>query len=236
MKLRKALSALLFGVGCAVSFVGTLALVLPCVSNNQLQLVLQSFEMPSSNLIVHAVNATMSYALHHGWQVLGVGLLAAITGGILLALCSRSSRIPLVQEDVFRRPVSVSIPVQPEAPPARNPFAEITYDDLPKPMPSPAVQHVLHHEPLLEPNRIEEAEPAAPIPSAAVQAGAPSQSGSRIITRTVMSQPETIVQPVPEPEETPIPEPVVPETSAVSHPPVQPGSRIRSTMGQHRKW
>ena len=36
-------------VACAVTFVGILATVLPMVQNDQLQLVLSSFEMPSGN-------------------------------------------------------------------------------------------------------------------------------------------------------------------------------------------
>lgn len=245
MKLRKALSGLMFGFGCAISFVGTLALVLPCVSNSQLQLVLQSFEMPSSHTLVHWMNTAMSFALHHAWQVLGIGLLCAVIGGILLALCSQTPRAPIVQEEVFRRPAPVEIPVQPvKVQPAHNPFAEITYDQLPKPAPSPAVQHVLHHEPLLEPNRIEENTPAAPAmpavpvcPPAPVLAGAPSQSGSRIITRTVLTHPEAIASPTEETAEPAVSESVV--TQPIESLPAaapQPVSRIRSTMGKHRKW
>ena len=65
MKVRRTIGGALFGIGCAVTFVGILATVLPMVQNDQLQLVLSSFEMPSGNLIVSAVNGAMTYALHH---------------------------------------------------------------------------------------------------------------------------------------------------------------------------
>ena len=65
MKVRRTIGGALFGIGCAVTFVGILATVLPMVQNDQLQLVLSSFEMPSGNLIVSAINGAMTYALHH---------------------------------------------------------------------------------------------------------------------------------------------------------------------------
>ena len=80
MKVRRTIGGALFGIGCAVTFVGILATVLPMVQNDQLQLVLSSFEMPSGNLIVSAVNGAMTYALHHCYGVLLCGI--QITSGL----------------------------------------------------------------------------------------------------------------------------------------------------------
>ena len=74
MKVRRTIGGALFGIGCAVTFVGILATVLPMVQNDQLQLVLSSFEMPSGNLIVSAINGAMTYALHHCYGVLLCGI------------------------------------------------------------------------------------------------------------------------------------------------------------------
>ena len=65
MKVRRTIGGALFGIGCAVTFVGILATVLPMVQNDQLQLVLSSFEMPSGNLIVSAImmGANIDYAI-----------------------------------------------------------------------------------------------------------------------------------------------------------------------------
>ena len=241
MKLRKAFSALLFGLGCAVSFVGALSLVLPAVNNAQLQLVLSSFEMPSSNAVVRVMNTAMTFALHNAWQVLAFGLCTALIGGILLAVCSRSSRPAPVQEELFRRPVPVPVAPEPirQAP---NPFAAVTYEELPDPEPSEVAKRVLHQEPLLEPNPIPEDVPCVPaIPSFQLSAtpmiSAQSQSGSRIIARTVLNRPEPIPSPAVPAEETPSPKPVIPDVPAPAPAvPDRPSVRIRSTMGQHRKW
>ena len=86
MKVRRTIGGALFGIGCAVTFVGILATVLPMVQNDQLQLVLSSFEMPSGNLIVSAVNGAMTYALHHCYGVPPQGALALQPPGV----CARS--------------------------------------------------------------------------------------------------------------------------------------------------
>ena len=92
MKVRRTIGGVLFGMGCAVTFVGILATVLPMIQNDQLQLVLSSFEMPSSNLIVSAINGAMTYALHHCYGVLLCGIVMMAAGmGILLSRPRRRS-------------------------------------------------------------------------------------------------------------------------------------------------
>lgn len=241
MKLRKAFSALLFGLGCAVSFVGALSLVLPAVNNAQLQLVLSSFEMPSSNAVVQMMNSAMTFALQNAWQVLAVGLFAALIGGILLAVWSRTARPAPIQEEVFRRPVPVAVPSE-HVRPVSNPFAAVTYEELPEPEPSEVAKRVLHQEPLLEPNLIPEDPPSVPAipsfqPAAAPLMSAQSQSGSRIISRMTIHRPEPAEMPAAVQEEPPVLKPVISDVPAPeATPPAQPSGRIRSTMGQHRKW
>ena len=92
MKVRRTIGGVLFGMGCAVTFVGILATVLPMIQNDQLQLVLSSFEMPSSNLIVSAIKGLMTYALHHCYGVLLCGIVMMAAGmGILLSRPRRRS-------------------------------------------------------------------------------------------------------------------------------------------------
>ena len=110
MKVRRTIGGMLFGIGCAVIFVGILATVLPMVQNDQLQLVLSSFEMPSGNLIVSAVNGAMTYALHHCYGVLLCGIVLMAAGmGILL---HRSRRRPARRRtpSPYSRPASAPAP------------------------------------------------------------------------------------------------------------------------------
>ena len=187
MKVRRTIGGALFGIGCAVTFVGILATVLPMVQNDQLQLVLSSFEMPSGNLIVRAVNGAMTYALHHCYGVLLCGIaMMAVGMGILLR---RSRRRPARRRasSPYSRPASApaSKPVWPEEDAdwsawkpreARtNPFAGAIYEDLPPRTPSPAVPTAYTPPPILPPSNAEDepspyarpfAEPPAPPPVA----------------------------------------------------------------------
>lgn len=185
MKVRRTIGGALFGIGCAVTFVGILATVLPMVQNDQLQLVLSSFEMPSGNLIVSAVNGAMTYALHHCYGVLLCGIaMMAVGMGILLR---RSRRRPARRRapSPYSRPASAPAakPVWPEEDAdwsawkpreARtNPFAGAIYEDLPPRTPSPAVPTAYTPPPILPPSNAEDepspyarpfAEPPAPPP------------------------------------------------------------------------
>ena len=105
MKVRRTIGGMLFGIGCAVIFVGILATVLPMVQNDQLQLVLSSFEMPSGNLIVSAVNGAMTYALHHCYGVLLCGLAAMLAGAGLLLWGEKARRAP--KRSPYSRPAEM---------------------------------------------------------------------------------------------------------------------------------
>ena len=83
MKFRRFLSGLLFGLGCALAFVGILALLLPAIPNQQLGLVLRSFSMPSDNGAVSLMNRAMSFALSNSVRVLVLGVLIAGPGAWL---------------------------------------------------------------------------------------------------------------------------------------------------------
>lgn len=174
MKVRRTIGGALFGIGCAVTFVGILATVLPMVQNDQLQLVLSSFEMPSGNLIVSAINGAMTYALHHCYGVLLCGIVMMAVGmGILLR---RSRRRPARRRapSPYSRPASAPAakPVWPEEDAdwsawkpreARtNPFAGAIYEDLSPRTPSPAVPTAYTPPPILPPsNAADEPSPYA---------------------------------------------------------------------------
>ena len=243
MKFRKFLSELLFGLGCALAFIGLLTIVLPTIQNPQLQLVLSSFSMTSSNAAVSLINRFMTFALQQNWRVLYLGLLMAGTGAWLLM---RFMPAPKKNQPI-EAPAAVTAPAQsgPEKP---NPFAKASVIDIPSaPEYSSKAASILHSEPILECNRIKEDEPgdfdAAPYFSPRFSAesraietevGLPSQSGSRILVRSAyepMSSecPATEPTPVVEPETAEGPSPVLAVPAAIT----PPSPRIRSTMGRH---
>lgn len=254
MKFRRFLSSLLFGLGCALSFVGILTLVLPAIPNPQIKLVLASFAMTSDNAAVSLINRFMTFALEANWRLLGIGMLIAAAGAWLLIHFTpkRATAQPVSQPHT-----AVPFPKAVEAPleSAPNPFAVGTYNDhLPEKLQSSRTSPLLSPEPILERNPIESSEGASdrettdekPFYSARLETesraietelGSPSQSGSRILIRSVFEPPAPAATPLTKPDDEPpasAPEPAAPPAASVnssSLPPFSP--RIRSTMGRH---
>lgn len=240
MKLRRTLSSLLFGVGCAMTFVGLLALILPAVPNNQLQLVLASFALPSENPLVNIINTCMSFASHNGWQVLLCGAVL-LTVGVVFFSRYTVEEAPPPRREIYRRPVPQQEPLWETPATAQNgpnPFADLAlweqYAPKSQPVQPRETPKVGFGSPMLEPNRIEE-EPLAPAPvqSYARPAPQPEPEPEPIaIVQPLSEAPAAEPQPV-EAEPSPAEPPENPPQSGI---PVQLSPRIRSTMGKRREW
>jgi len=244
MKIRRALSGVLFGLGCAITFIGVMTFALPRVDNAQLQLVLASFESPSRIGLVNLISSAMRYALRHSLEVLAVGVLCLGMGGFLV--CRFSEPPKAAEKSPYERPAA---PPPPREEP--NPFAvpetaepSLEYSYAPaffQEEPS-ASSLLTGHKPLLEENRIEEYQPHLPerfeteSRAIEVETGEESPSGSRVILRTPqVLPPASEPQPVSPPSPVDVPEPIT-ETPQ-EQPLLRPASpRIRSTMGQHKQW
>ena len=244
MKVRRALSGLLFGTGCAVTFLGVLALLLPKINNTQLQLVLASFETPSRFAVVNAMNAFMRFALRQSWELLGVGVLCLGVGAWLFGRFTQPEAAPESPPASAPEPpaevVDEPIAEQP------NPFAVYRPEPsptlfAPKAAPEPeTISYAAYHRPILEENAIDP-EPVRIPPSFAEESraiaselGDESPSGLRMILRT----PQPLEAAAPEAESAPIAAPASAADEKESPPsPVPPvSSRIRSTMGWHKQW
>lgn len=246
MKLRRTFSGLLFGVGCAMTFVGLLSLILPAVPNDQLQLVLASFALPSENAMVNIINTCMSFAIENGWQVL-IGGALMLTIGVVFFSRYTVEEAPPPRREIYRRPVQQTEPLWETPEPARsgpNPFADLALWEqyAPKaqavqPRDVPKVGFV---SPMLEPNRIEE---ETPVDTANIYARpAPQPEPEVIPVSPPRPEPEPIPEPVPEApaldlvEAEAAPADEQPETPPQSGTPVQLSPRIRSTIGKRREW
>ena len=242
MKIRRTLSGLLFALGCAVCFIGVMALILPNIDNRQLQLVLASFQAPSSSAIVTIVNRMMSFSMANSWQVIGLGVLCVlIGGGLMVKWGEETAPKQEAPEAVFKRPD----PQPDEQPSAPASAAYAVTEAKAEPLFSEEVPEIhssvlSYHTPLLEENRIDETRPHLPSSFASeslairTEVGDYSPSGTRAILRT---PPPVAVAPEPVIQQQPTPPPVlIPEEKPVTRQAEQTPSRIRSTMGQHRQW
>jgi len=233
MKLRRTLSGLILGLGCAITFVGLLALTLPTIQNHQLQLVLQTFQAPASNTVIRLINSGMLFAFDHAWQVIGAGAIAALIGGVLVGLLTEVPK-QTVSSDVYRRPpehpASAAVHSKPESALEKpNPFAVGTFVqeetvDVSSYRFEPFIRQEIHepsvsafYKPLLEENRVEEPEAGLTThPSLPVQEKEP-------VPHLASSRPLTSPKPV---------SPAVQETKTAME---AASPRIRSTMGKHKK-
>ncbi|MEG0493918.1 MAG: hypothetical protein RR696_12035 [Clostridia bacterium] len=165
MKYIKILSGILFGLGCAIIFIGLAATVLPMIANDQLRLVLSSFEMPSENPLVNAINAMMTFSLQNCYLMMLIGAGIALIGALLM-LFNRPA--PQAQQPeaphspyalASEEGVADSIPVwrSTRAPAAmeNNPFADTSLPDLLTPKVAPV------RAPKAEPNPFSTFAPAA---------------------------------------------------------------------------
>ncbi len=233
--MRKVISGIILGLGCAAAFVGLLALVLPQISNPQLQLVLSSFYAPTSQWFVAVVNGLMQFAFANALPLLLTGAGAAVVGAALLTC--------------FHKGEGTQVRVYPSEPPVEsNPFAAAS------PHFEPAVggdSPLSHFTPILERNQNQTgasnpfARPRqeAAAPAEAPQEKPPVQNPVPIEPPAPALPPDTpiaVCAPMPESSAVPKEAPVPSErqrrryTPGQSDPkPDQPSSRIRSTMGRH---
>lgn len=237
MKARKALSGLVFGVGCASAFVGFLALLTPRVNNAQLQLLVASIEKDTSAGVAGLLNAVLRYVMHNSWYVIGFGALCMLLGGLLFSRFDRIGEPAPVKRPV--PPPYVPPREQPAAEPESNPFAVASTMNFSTEEAPAAPSFPTYVRPILEPNRIEPeswesyelpVEPLPPVPhsfEAEAQAvrsemAAPSPSGSRMILRTLLDvPPEPEAAPFFLPEE-PVAAPFVPAEEPAAVPVSQP--------------
>lgn len=258
MKIRKVIGGILFGLGCALTFIGLIALILPTIENDQLQLVLSSFDTPSDHLLVNLMNSGMSFALHNGWKVLICGAAVLIVGLLLFTLFTHESA-PEPQPSPYRRPMpqheriwEAQTPIPEQEP---NPFADLALWDqqfAPQKSQQPERSFNAFGGPMLEPNRIDAEQPVysfvsdeyarpteeetsvepAPALADTDEPFLPPVPAFQPIASSQLEKPADF-SPAPEPTIEKKPEPVYTPNEEPDEP-VQISSRIRSTMGKHR--
>lgn len=248
MKLRRMLSGLVFGLGCAITFVGVMAFALPRVDNAQLQLVLQSFESPSRFALVNLISSGMRFALRESLKVLLFGAICLSLGGYLFCRFTETEKPAAPAGKPCETPDALPPAPVSEAP---NPFAIPEPVSLPEEytfapssaQPESAIASVMTgHKPLLEENKIDESAPWLPERFEAesrameTETGESSPSGSRMILRAPQLTPEPPAS-TPLQSDTPAPSEPEKEEAVPPSPLLKPApSRIRSTMGKHKQW
>ncbi|MBR2924779.1 MAG: hypothetical protein IKC28_07120 [Clostridia bacterium] len=165
MKLKKVLGNILTVLGCIVMLIGLLAYVLPQIDNHQLQLVLSTFQTPSSHWLIQLMNDGMNFAMENCFLMLLIG--SAVTlFGVLLTFSARTDE-EAQRMQTKKRPVQAAVAnaaymrPQPAAAPAEsvahtmeeNPFARYAKrDSLPKSTYAPSASRPAAEKPAAQQN------------------------------------------------------------------------------------
>lgn len=216
MKLRKFVSGLMFGLGCALIFIGLLALVLPMIQNDQLRLVLSSFSMPSENWLVSGMNTAMTFALNNSYLVMLIGASLLMVGALLMLWQEKheAARERVASKPAWpqQRPVPpADYDEWPDLPPrTANPFADYSLGDMLKP------REQQQSNPFAAPVRDE----LEPVPAEARSAyERPADVPKPVVPVIEETQPEE-TQPIQVPEPLAAPRPaVLPQTPTSAAPP-----------------
>jgi len=133
MKKRKLLSNILIGIGCVALFISLAAFLLPRIDNEQLRLVLSSFETPSSNPVIQTMNDGMLFAMENCYPLMLISSMVSLLG-ILLSLGANSTE---PQQPAAKRRTSSqrvrNASALPVIPSKKNPFASLPMQTAPRP-------------------------------------------------------------------------------------------------------
>ncbi|MDD3335235.1 MAG: hypothetical protein PHI98_06920 [Eubacteriales bacterium] len=137
MKVKRFSGVALTCIGCIAAFIGVAAAILPLIQNEQLQLVLASFNTPSQNLLVTGMNGAMSFTLRHCYPVMLFGIGIALGGAFLIMLSDADKKENEQSNQKVTQKPSQPIDtapqwraIKPQAATANNPFANAALNDF----------------------------------------------------------------------------------------------------------
>lgn len=126
MKPKKLIGNTLMVLGSVILLISLLAMYLPTVENRQTQLIVASFQAPSSNPLIQWMNNGMNFAMEHSLLLLLIGI-GIVAGGVLLILSARTDKLIAEQtNDSVPAAVVRPVPIRPAAPPQNQPVVPVT--------------------------------------------------------------------------------------------------------------
>lgn len=254
MKARSMISGMLIGLGCAMTFLGFLAVIVPGINNKQLNLVLDSFNVSAKNAAIYVFNSFARFLLQNSWQTVAVGGLALGIGLWLFGFAEKERNDE--EEPAPYRPVQSSKPVSyvrplPESSPIHTTGPVRKANE-------PLARSVPREE---VPSSNPFARPYAPFVPSAVEpveqedmhfsnvADAPTFSSYSVHTQTSVAEKEPAFYAMPavseaiqeNPFQSAEPDEILPSDASTAsfesnEPESAPPVRIKSTIGMHRKW
>lgn len=134
MKFLKALGGVLCFIGCVIAMAGILATVIPLIDNAQVQRIVESFSMVSTDRLVNLLNRAILFCLAHNNWVFAIGAALLLAGGLLRSGADRAlfgANAPRSGETrpAKTEPPRSAVPAQtaePPAPPQEKPVKPLS--------------------------------------------------------------------------------------------------------------
>ncbi len=100
MKTFRVLGAVFCVFGCILTLLGVLTSILPLIENEQLKLILSSFQEPSADPLTNTLNAIVLFCLRSGYFLLFCGISVTIAGGLISTSAHKLQKAETKQETV----------------------------------------------------------------------------------------------------------------------------------------
>ena len=100
MKTFRVLGAVFCVFGCILTLLGVLTSILPLIENEQLKLILSSFQEPSADPLTNTLNAIVLFCLRSGYFLLFCGISVTIAGGLISTSAHKLQKAETKKETV----------------------------------------------------------------------------------------------------------------------------------------
>ena len=105
MKFLKGFGGALCFIGCLAALMGILATAAPMMDNDQVRRILESFSVPTRDVVLQAINNFFLLCLQQNYWVFGAGIGVLLLGGLIRMYAERSLLADVVVDD--RQPKQV---------------------------------------------------------------------------------------------------------------------------------
>lgn len=114
MKTFRILGAVFCVIGCFCALLGVLSAVIPMIENEQLKLIVNSFQETSADPLTNTLNAVVNFCLHSGYFLLFAGISLTVTGGLIGSSAHRRQK---GERSAVAEIVPLQIPLKPSGAP-----------------------------------------------------------------------------------------------------------------------
>ena len=92
MKAFRVIGAVFCVFGCIFALLGVISSILPLIENEQLQIIVNSFQEPSTDALTNMLNSWIVFCLHSGYFLLFCGISLTVAGGLISSSANKRQK------------------------------------------------------------------------------------------------------------------------------------------------